>query len=266
MYLAMFAADARRDGLEDRRRSGEVHARERRMIEARFDHRLRRPHDEVDDPVGEPRLAEQVEDLVRRPESVRRRFPDDRVPEERRCRRQVRRDRREIERRDRRDETFERARFERVPHARRGDRLLEETMREVDVEAQEVDELARRIDLGLDARLALTEHRRGVEAGSPAPGREFGRPKEDRASCRLRRARPSLPRRERGFDGSADVRLVAFVRAGEEEAVVVRRAHVTERTLWSHRARRCEAGSLRLPLPCDRAPVFNVARSGDPGA
>ena len=48
------------------------------------------------------------------------------------------------------------------------------------VEAPEVDQLARRVDLGLVGRLALSQHRRGVDPGAPRPGEEVGGLEQDR--------------------------------------------------------------------------------------
>ena len=94
---------------------------------------------------------------------------------------QVAGDRGEVERRDRVDEPLERAVVGAVPDALAvGDRLLGEDLpRVVHVEAPEVDQLARRVDLGLPDRLRLAEHRRRVEPGTPGTGQQVGGLEDD---------------------------------------------------------------------------------------
>ena len=62
-----------------------------------------------------------------------------------------------------------------VPHAGRGDRLLGVDLPgEGHVEAPEVDQLAGRVDLGLDRGLGLAEHGGGVQGGAPRAGQQVG--------------------------------------------------------------------------------------------
>ena len=113
----------------------------------------------------------------------------------------LRADRREVERADREDEPLERAVLEAVPHTRRRRRLLLVDADEVlGVEAEEVDHLARGVDLGLVRGLRLAEHRRRVERRPPrarrGARRRAGRPRRARAtaSATIRRGLRAPPR------------------------------------------------------------------------
>jgi len=77
------------------------------------------------------------------------------------------------------------------------DRLLGEDLPgEVDVEPPEVDQLAGRVDLGLDRGLGLAEHGRRVEALAPGAGQQVGGLEDDRRPV-VERHRPATrdPRR-----------------------------------------------------------------------
>ncbi len=89
------------------------------MQQARVADHRRRPGQEVDDAVGQPGLAQDLHEVVRRQHRRVRRLPHHGVAHHRRRRRQVGADRREVERRHREDEAFERTRLELVPHAGR---------------------------------------------------------------------------------------------------------------------------------------------------
>ena len=126
-------------------------------------------------PGGMPGCLEQLHQVVRREHRARRRLPHDGVAHQRRRGRQVRGDRREVERRHRVDESFERAVLELIPHRVVADRLLgEQLLGVVHVEAPEVDDLAGGVDLGLEHRLRLPEHRRAVDGVAPRRGQQFG--------------------------------------------------------------------------------------------
>src|SRR5207302_7541824 len=89
--------------------------------------------------------------------------PHDGVPHDGRGRRQVAADRREVEWRYRVDEPLEGTVIEVVPGTRGGNGLLPvDALCEVHVEAEEVDQLACRVDLRLMGRLRLTQHGGGV--------------------------------------------------------------------------------------------------------
>src|SRR5207245_2817664 len=62
-----------------------------------------------------------------------------------------------------------------VPGGGRGDRLLrEQALRVVGVEAEEIDQLASRVDLRLVCRLRLAEHGRGVHDRAVPRGEQVG--------------------------------------------------------------------------------------------
>ena len=197
---------------------GEVRARERRVADLGAG-----AVEEVDHAVGKPGFLEEPHQVVRAQHRGRRRLPEDDVPHQRRGARQVAGDRREVERRDREDEALERAVLEPVPDARRRQGLLGVDPRhELDVEAQEVDQLARRVDLGLMRGLRLAEHRRRVERVAPGAGEQLGRAQEDRGALLPRPARPVLPRLRGRVDRLLDVLGAALVHVGEHVRLVVR--------------------------------------------
>ena len=111
---------------------------------------------------------------------------------------QVAADRREVERADGEDEALERPVLQPVPDARRRDRLLlVDPRHELDVEAEEVDQLAGGVDLGLVRRLRLVEHRRGDERRPPRAGEQLGGAQEDGGALLPRRPAPSPARPRR---------------------------------------------------------------------
>ena len=72
-------------------------------------------------------------------------------------------------------EAFERAVLNAVPHRVVADRLLaDQFFRVVDVETPEIDDFARRIDLCLEHRLRLSEHRCAIDDVAPRRRQEFG--------------------------------------------------------------------------------------------
>jgi hypothetical protein len=211
--------------LEDVGAAREVDARELGVIERRLGDRGRIAGDHVDHAVGQARGLEQPHQMIGREHRQLRRLPDHGVAHERRGRGQVARDRREVERRDREHEALERPVLHAVPHAARALGLLRvDLAREVDVEAQEVDQLARRVDLGLVRVLGLAEHRGRVQrvpevAGQQVRGlQEHGRP-------RVERHRGPIAA---GLQGRVDRALGlldrALVEPAELLAVIVRRA------------------------------------------
>ena len=167
--------------LERRRRAGEVDAGEVLVAQGGLADVDAVAGHQVDDARRHAGLLEQLHRQLGRELLRRARLPDDGVAHERRGGRQVAGDGGEVERRDRVDEALERAVVGAVPDALGVERrlLLEDLAGEVDVDAPEVDELARGVDLGLVGRLALAEHRRGVEAGAPRSGEQLGGLEQD---------------------------------------------------------------------------------------
>src|SRR5581483_11267683 len=179
--------------------------------------------DEVDHARRQPRLLVELHQEVRRVRRRRRRLPHDRVAHQRGRGRQVAGDRGEVERCHREDEALERPVFQPVPDAGRGDGLLLVDARHVaDVEAPEVDELARRVDLGLVCGLRLAEHGRGVQRLAPGAGEQLGRAQQHGRALLPRRARPVVPGLAGGGDRALDLRLPALVHGREHVRAVVR--------------------------------------------
>ena len=195
-----------------------------RAGERRVADRAARAGDEVDHARRQPGRLEELQQEVGAVGGGRGRLPDDGVPHQRGGGREVAGDRGEVERRDGEDETLERAVLHPVPDAGRGDRLLGVDPRHVlDVEAPEVDQLARRVDLRLVRGLRLAEHRRRVERLPPRPGEQLrrhgGRRRRDpptasatspprprrrpRSRARPRPRRPCARPRGRGSAGAA---------------------------------------------------------------
>ena len=195
------------------------------------------------------------------------RLPDDRVPHQRRARRQVRADRGEVEGRDGEDEALERPVLHPVPHALARDRLLlVDPRHELDVEAVEVDHLAGRVDLGLVRGLRLAEHRRGVERRAPRAGQELGCAEEDRGALlpgagatspprpRRRRGSPCPPRPAPPWWASArtwlflcGITISAVVPVVTSSPPITSGSSMRSDCIWSSRRRSC-------------------SRSGEPGA
>ena len=197
----------------------EVFAREGGVADRRA-----RAVDEVDHARRQARFDQELHQEVRGVGGGSGRLPDDRVPHQRRARRQVRADRGEVERRDGEDEALERPVLHPVPHALARDRLLlVDPRHELDVEAVEVDHLAGRVDLGLVRGLRLAEHRRGVERRAPRAGQELGGAEED-CGALLPGAGATSPPRPRRLRRSRllDLRLPALVGVGEDVALLVR--------------------------------------------
>ena len=193
-------ADGAPQVLEGRRGAGEVDAGEVGVGQRDLRHVEAVAGEHVDDARRHPRLLEQLHRQRRGELLGRRRLPDHRVAHQRRRGRQVAGDRGEVERRDRVDEALERAVVGAVPDAGAvRDRLVgEDLLRVVDVEAPEVDQLAGGVDLGLERRLGLAQHGRGVDPLPPRAGQQVGGLEDDRARARrspwpASRARPSRP-------------------------------------------------------------------------
>ena len=218
-------------------------------------------------PGGKPGRLEQLQHVVAAQHRARRRLPDHRVAHQRRRRRQVAADRREVERRHRVDESLERAVVHLIPHARAADRLLAvELLREVRVEAPEVDQLARRIDLGLERRLRLAEHRRGVERRAPRR-REQLRGAEEHGGAIF--PRPASPTRARASRGRGD-RLLHVLRPGEvpvgEHVLVVVRHHRLRGAPGPDLLAADDERDVERSAAIDLRRAFSSARSGEPGA
>ena len=195
--------------------------------------------DQVDDAGRHPGLLEQLHRQVGGELLGVRGLPDDGVAHERGRGRQVAGDGREVERGDGVDEALERAVVAAVPQAAGVGRrlLLDDLAGEVDVEAPEVDELAGGVDLGLVGRLALPEHRRGVDPRPPRPGEQVGGLEEDRGAVVEGQVAPRGGGGDGGIRGGGGVGLRRA--AGHPE-------HLAVRCGWRT--------SIFSPVPVTRAP------------
>ncbi len=221
---ADIAPDRRPDAVEDPRRACEVHSGEIGAREGSVADRGARAGQHVDHAVRQARLLEQAHDVVGRQHRRRGGLPENDVSHQCGRRRQVAGDRREVERRDREHEAFERAVFEPVRDARRRDRLhLVDPRRELDVEAEEVDQLAGGVDLSLLHGLRLAEHRRGEERVAPGAGEQLRSAEKDRGAVFGRPARPVLRCRRGSSDRQPDVLGTALVDVREHVLRVVGR-------------------------------------------
>ena len=178
---------------------------------------------QVDDAVGQAGLLEQLHEVVGGEGGGFGALPDHGVAHEGGRGRQVARDRGEVEGRNREHEAFEWPVLHAVPNAGRRHRLLGVDPRHVlDVEAQEVGQLADGVDLRLVDRLGLAEHGGRVEHVAPRPGEQVGRPQEDPGAVGPGRGRPFPPGLERGADGLPDLGRPRQVHVAQHVAVQVR--------------------------------------------
>ena len=246
-----------------------MNAGEGAVGEQRLGHSRRRPGHEVDHPRGQPRLLEQLHDEVVRQHRGRRRLPHDRVPHDRRGRGEIAADGGEVEWRDRVDEPLEGAVVQVVPASGGGDRLLRiETFGEVDVEAEEIDQLARGIDLRLMGGLRLAEHRRRVDDRPVAGGEEVRRLEKDRCAPLQTPRRPIAPRFARGRDRRLHLARRGLVHPGEDVAIAVRH-HGLDRRAGAHLFAADDEGDLDLARgevlegPLELDPLGGARRVGE---
>ena len=184
---------------------------------------------EVDDARRQAGRFEQLQRVVGAQHRAGRRLPHHGVAHQRRRRRQVAADGREVERRHGVDEALETAVVGLVPHRRRRHRLLGHQLGgEGHVVAPEVDELARRVDLGLVDGLRLPEHRRGVQGVAPGGGEQIGGLEEHRRPVFPGPARPLGARAAGRGDRRRHVLGPGVVEVGQHVAVVVRHHRVAE--------------------------------------
>ena len=212
-----------------------------------------------DHSLGQAGLGEQV-----RPEGGRvglgeRGLPHHGVAHQRRGGRQVAGDGGEVERRDRVDEAVQRPVVHPVPHRRRGERLVGVQLAgEGDVEPQEVDQLAGRVDLGLLHGLALAQHGGGVQPVAPRPGEQFGGLQEDRRPLVEVERGPARLGGLRGRDRGLGVRRGRLVDARQQQTVIGRRPHLIGLpAAGAHLDRRGRQGRQR---PLQRLPLQTARR------
>jgi hypothetical protein len=95
---------------------------------------------------------------------------------------------------------------------------------EADVEPQEVDQLAGRVDLGLVGGFRLTKHGRGAQLLAPGSGQQVGGAQEDSGAFVERRGLPVGLGRGGGLDGGGGVG-VGGVGEGAKARRVAMRLH-----------------------------------------
>ncbi len=219
----MFCADGRPQVLEGRGRAGEVDAGQVGVRQRDLGDVDAVAGEHVDHARRQAGLLEQLHGQVRGELLGRRRLPQHGVAHERRRGRQVAGDRGEVERRDRVDEALERPVVGAVPHAPRvRDRLLGgDLLGVVDVEPPEVDQLAGRVDLGLERGLGLAEHGRGVETLAPRAGEQLGGLEQDGGALVERQGAPARRRLLGRGDRVTRVGLGGTLQHAEHVLVVV---------------------------------------------
>ena len=222
---------------------------------------------EVDHARRQARLLQQLVEVPVAERGGVRRLPHHRVAHERGRGRQVAADRREVERRDGVDEALERPVVHPVPHARRGVGLLPvDPLGVVDVEAEEVDQLAGAVDLGLVGGLALAQHGGRVEPLAVGRGQQVGRLEEDRRAILEAPVGPVALRLDGRGHGGVDRRAVGLVQPGQHPLVAVR---ARRRPGWPRsgsRARPPPPGMSGCSPPTAVSALLSAARSAVPGA
>src|SRR5213082_3440767 len=149
------------------------------------------------------------------------------VAHDRRGGRQVAADRREVEGRDGVDEALQGTIVEVVPHTWDGQGLFGvNALRIVHVEAEEIDQLARSVDLRLMRGLRLAEHGGAVD-DRPVPCRQQLRGLEKHGAPPLKPPRrPLAPRVPSRRDRGLHLRGPRLMRLGEHVAMAMRHHHV----------------------------------------
>ncbi len=114
-----------------------------------------------------------------------------------------------------------------VPYAGRGVGLLPvDSLGEMHVEPEEVDQLAGAVDLRLEGGLALAEHGGGVEPLAVGGGQQLGGLQEHRCPILEPPVRPLALGLDGRADRGVDRGVVGPVQRGEHPRVTVRRDHV----------------------------------------
>ena len=164
----------------------------------------------IDDSRRQPRRFEQFKNVVVTENRRAGGFPYDGVPHDRGRGRKISADRSEVERRNRVNETFKWPVIQAIPHSRRVERLITvDLLGEVNIEAQEIDRFAHRVDFRLMRRFALIEHRRGIDRLAPCGREQVSSAQKYRCAILEGPRAPFAP----GLVGSLD-RLFHFPRPG----------------------------------------------------
>ena len=219
------------DGLpqlaEHARAAGEVEAGELRMAEDHVACRAPRHMHQVDDPVRQAGLMEEFHDHLGAVHLALRRFPHGHVAHQGGRAGQVAGDAGEVEGREREHEAFQRPVLDPVPGGLRTVHgLVAVDLRHVlHVEAQEVRELAGRVDLRLENVLALGQHGGRVHPRPVRSAEQVGRLQEDRRTVLPGHGLPGRLRRQRGINGPLHMVGRAEVGMADGVLVIVRRRY-----------------------------------------
>ena len=215
--------------LEHTGRASEVQARKIGVLEDHVSDGGTVGVHEVDDAVGESCLAKDLHDYPRRVDLGVGRLPYRNVAHQGRRRRQVSCNGREVKWGNRENEAFEGAVLHAVPDAGRALGLLGINLgHELHVEAQEVRELARRVNFGLVHRLGLGKHGCRVDCGAVGSAHEVGGAQKDSGTLKPRHRRPRSVGSQSGVYGLLHVLFAAPVVAADDALVVVRRTALAE--------------------------------------
>ena len=178
---------------------------------------------EIHHAVGEACFLVDLHQVVVREDGRGGRFPHGHVAHQHRRHIEVRCDGGEVERRQREDEAFERAVLHRIDLALRALGLEAVDLGgKVRIVAQEVDQLAGGVDLGLVEVLALAEHRGSVHQRAVLRGNELRGLHQDGGAHRPVGHRPLLVGFHRGVDGHPHFLRAGLVVGGQHVMVVVR--------------------------------------------
>ena len=203
-----------------------MQAREALMVQDDPAHEGAAAGDEVDDPVGKPRLLVDLHQVVVGEHRGGGRLPHHRVAHEGRGSGQVRADGGEVEGRDGEDEALQGPVVDPVPGVHRGVGLvLVDLLHEGDVVAEEVRGLASGVDLSLVGVLGLVQHGGRVEPIAVAVRDEAGDLVEDGRPVLPGGGLPGLLGLQGRIDGQADLRLPGLVVVAEHVLVLVGADH-----------------------------------------
>ena len=187
--------------------------------------------DEVHHAVRQTGLFEDLHEQVVRIDSRRRGFPHGHVTHHSRRHVEVRGDRGEVERRQRKDEALQGAILQAVDDA-----LLRIGLVGIDLPGvegavtQEVDQLARGVNLGLEGVLALAEHHGGVEQVAILRGEKFSRTQHHHRALLPRQRRPVVVCLHGCVDSHLHFLFARLVVGRQHMAVVMRHHYLVRLT------------------------------------
>ena len=137
----------------------------------------------------------------------------------------------------------------------------------MDIEAPEVDQFTRRINLGLERCFALAEHRRRVHHRAPTRGQQVRGLEENGGAVGETPVRPVTPSVARRCDGARDFFGAGLMHLGQHVAMAVRH-HCVDRLSGSDLLAAHDDGDLDLPAAQVLEGLFELtalARAGGVG-